>query len=196
MKITHAEYLKSFVDPSRIDLPPLPSFAFIGRSNVGKSSLINHLVGRKGLVKTSGTPGKTQMINFFLVNQAFYFVDLPGYGFATAPKAVKDGWTRMIWEFLETYPLSLIFQILDIRHLPSKEDQEFHHALVRAELPLALIGNKVDKLGKTGMESQAAVIKKALGFDRNLLLHSFLKKLGREEILAVIEPLLLPREDR
>ena len=188
MRIKQAEYVCSFPSLKSIKVEPLPAFAFIGRSNVGKSSLINHLVDRKRLVKTSGLPGKTQLINFFLINQSFYFVDLPGYGFATAPKAVKDSWMRMIWEFLQGYgDLSLVFQILDLRHLPSKEDFEFNQGLQQAGLPFALIGNKTDKLGKNQIQSQAAKIRKAIGAPEPLLLHSSLDKVGKPEILSEIQ---------
>lgn len=191
MEIHNAHYVRSFARVEDIDLDPLPAFAFIGRSNVGKSSLINHLTGRKKLVKTSGTPGKTQLINFFNVDDRLHLVDLPGYGFASVPKAVKEQWMVMIWEFLFQYqPLKLTFQILDLRHEPSKEDREFNLSLVEGGLPHRLIGNKADKLKKNQIQKQAAAIKKTLGASEPLLLHSALAKTGREPILSAIEALL------
>ncbi|MDT8445584.1 MAG: ribosome biogenesis GTP-binding protein YihA/YsxC [bacterium] len=191
MEIHNAEYVKSFTKVGSIDLPPLPAFAFIGRSNVGKSTLINHLTQRNKLVKTSGTPGKTQLINFFLIDQAYYLVDLPGYGFATAPKAVKEQWMLMIWDFLFQYePLKMIFQILDLRHDPSKEDREFNMSLVEGGLPYRLIGNKADKLNKSQVQQQASKLRKTLGASEPLILHSALKKMGRTELLEAIEALL------
>lgn len=191
MEIHNAEYTRSFTRVEDIDLDPLPAFAFIGRSNVGKSSLINHLTGRKKLVKTSGTPGKTQLINFFTIDDRFHLVDLPGYGFASVPRAVKEKWMVMIWEFLFQYePLKLTFQILDLRHPPSKDDREFNLSLVEGGLPHRLIGNKADKLKKNQIQRQAAVIKKTLGASQPLLLHSALGRTGREELLAVIAELL------
>ncbi|OGG95192.1 MAG: hypothetical protein A2508_07515 [Candidatus Lambdaproteobacteria bacterium RIFOXYD12_FULL_49_8] len=196
MRIDSAVYVKSFTSFKKWDLDPLPAFCFVGRSNVGKSSLINHLTGRKSLVKTSSTPGKTQLINLFLINEAFYFVDLPGYGFASVPLAVKQSWQKMIFGFLQDYPdLRLVFQILDLRHQPSKEDQEFHQAILEAEIPLALIGNKLDKLGQSARAKQAGAIKKALHFEADLLLHSALAKKGKEEILDLVSWCLEDRNE-
>lgn len=191
MEIHNAEYIRSFTQVEHIDVDPLPAFAFIGRSNVGKSSLINHLTRRKKLVKTSGTPGKTQLINFFNIDDKFHLVDLPGYGFASVPKAVKETWMVMIWEFLFQYqPLRMTYQILDLRHEPSKDDREFNLSLIEGGLPHRLIGNKADKLKKNQVQKQAAAIKRALGASEPLLLHSAPAKLGREQLLASIADLL------
>ena len=188
MIVKQAEYVCSFSSLKSIQVERLPTVAFIGRSNVGKSSLINHLVDRKRLVKTSGTPGKTQLINFFLINQSFYFVDLPGYGFANVPVAVKDSWTKMIWTFLQGYPdLALIFQILDIRHKPSSEDISFNQGLQKARLPYALIGNKIDKIPKNSVVKQAAMLKKEMKSTDSILMHSSLDKIGKNEILSAVQ---------
>lgn len=187
MKITSAVYLKSFMRQQDWDLPPLPEFAFIGRSNVGKSSLINHLVHRKNLVKTSATPGKTRMINVFLINEAFYLVDLPGYGFAVGPEAERDTWRAMIWGYLRQSPqLRLIFQLLDLRHEPSKEDQVFFQQLLEAHLPFQLVANKADKLGANARAQQLKAIQRKLGAPQKPLMHSTLANLGRHELLACL----------
>ncbi len=185
MKILTAEYVKSFVSYEGYDLPLLPQFAFIGRSNVGKSSLINHLLLRKKLVKTSSTPGKTQALNFFLINRSFYIVDLPGYGFAKAPQGEREKWKYMIDFYLRTSKeLKLIFLLLDLRHEPSKEDQAFHAYLCERNLPFVLVANKADKLNKSRRQKQVARLKKVLGAQQPILLHSTLAKLGREELWA------------
>jgi len=188
VQINEAEFVCSYSSLKSIHLEPRPTIAFIGRSNVGKSSLINHITRRKGLVKTSGTPGKTQLINFFLINKSFYLVDLPGYGFANVPIAVKQQWVKMIWQFLNGYTdFTLVMQILDLRHLPSKEDLEFNKGLQKSGIPFQLIGNKVDKLKKNEIKSQAAKVKKAMGSKEPLLIHSALDKFGKDEILAVMD---------
>lgn len=188
MQINEAEFVCSYASLKTIRLEPRPTIAFIGRSNVGKSSLINHISNRKGLVKTSGTPGKTQLINFFLINKSFYIVDLPGYGFANVPVAVKEQWLKMIWQFLQGYTdLVLIMQILDLRHLPSKEDLEFNRGLKQAGLPFRLIGNKVDKLKKNEIKPKTAKIVKSIQATEPLLIHSDLAKIGKAEILAAME---------
>ncbi|MEQ8152100.1 MAG: ribosome biogenesis GTP-binding protein YihA/YsxC, partial [Smithellaceae bacterium] len=123
MKITSAEFVKSAVWPTQYPPATMPEIAFVGRSNVGKSSLINTLVGRKNLAKTSNTPGRTQLINFFVVNEAVSFVDLPGYGFAKVSRALKRDWGEMIEAYLKNRPnLVMVILILDIRRDPSDDD--------------------------------------------------------------------------
>ncbi len=191
MKITSAEYVKSFPSINGFDLPELPAIAFIGRSNVGKSSLINHLLIRKKLVKTSSTPGKTQLLNFFLINKQFYFVDLPGYGFANVPIHVKTGWLAMIREFLYRYPqLKLVIQLLDLRHKPSNDDMEFNQLLIEFQRPSIVIANKSDKVKKSILRKSLFDIKNSLGLVDIPLLHSALKKTGRDAIWKEINEAL------
>ena len=179
MIVTSAEYLKSFPSINDFNLPELSAIAFIGRSNAGKSSLINHLLGRKKLVKTSSTPGKTQLINFFLINNAFYFVDLPGYGFAKVPAAVKTGWQAMIQDFLFQYPqLKLVVQLLDLRHTPTHEDREFNHLLSANQRPSLVIANKSDKVKKSGLKKSLTEMQSCLHLNEAPLLHSATKKTG------------------
>lgn len=183
MKVTSASYVTSFTDVRKIDLIPLPSYAFIGRSNVGKSSLINHLLNRKKLVKTSSTPGKTQLINYFLINETFYFVDLPGYGFANVPVQVKNQWSRMIQDFLVyNRDLRLIVQLLDIRHKPSKEDIAFLGMVKQFDLPSIVVANKVDKVKKSQLATLRKNIRQILTLEKLPLTHSATKRIGRDEI--------------
>lgn len=191
MKIKSAEYLKSFPDLKGIDQPDLPAIAFIGRSNVGKSSLINSLLNRKNLVKTSSNPGKTQLINFFLINQSFHFVDLPGYGFANVPVKIKKQWEEMIYNFLSGYtPLKLIVQLIDIRHKPTKHDIHLNHIIKGLDTDYLVIANKVDKLKKNEIPKAVKLIKQELQLEKELILHSAPKKVGKTEIWQMIDPYL------
>jgi len=125
MKVTSAEFVKSAFDRSHWTADGLPEIAFLGRSNVGKSSLINSLLNRKGLARTSNTPGRTQSINFFLINDSFYFVDLPGYGYARVSKSMRQDWGKMAEDYLaDRKGLVLCVQLVDARHTPTELDRE------------------------------------------------------------------------
>jgi len=140
------EFVGSFPDPGvRLD-PPLPEVAFVGRSNVGKSSLLNALVGRKGLARVSGTPGKTQLINVFRL-PSFHLVDLPGYGWAKASQSARRGFRTLLQGYLTTRPTLVgVVWLLDIRHEPSAEDREVHQLLIRTGRPVLPVLTKADKL--------------------------------------------------
>lgn len=145
--------------------PPatLAEYAFIGRSNVGKSSLINTLVGQRKLAKTSGTPGKTQLINHFLVEKEWYLVDLPGYGFAKVSKAQRSSWTKMIRDYLEQRQnLLCLFVLLDIRHEPQRIDLEFMQWVGQNGLPFAMVFTKADKLSATKIDQHMAAYKREM----------------------------------
>lgn len=143
--------------------PKLPEFAFIGRSNVGKSSLINHLTNRKKLAKTSSTPGKTQLINHFLINDQWYLVDLPGYGWAQTSKTNKAAWKKMINTYLEMRAsLACVFVLIDSRHEPQAIDLGFMEWLGKNEIPFCIVFTKVDKLGKNQVQSNVAAYKQTL----------------------------------
>jgi GTP-binding protein len=144
-----AQFVGSFPDPAvRVD-PPLPEIAFIGRSNVGKSSLINALVGQPGLARVSGSPGKTTLLNFYRLS-GFYLVDLPGYGFARASKTQRAGYRKLIIGYLlKRQSLRGVVWLLDIRHEPSKEDQEMHALLTESGRPVLVALTKADKLGRS-----------------------------------------------
>ena len=141
-----------------------PQIALAGRSNVGKSSLLNRMVGRKGLAKVSGTPGKTRSLNFFLVNGAFYLVDLPGYGYARVPKEVKDSWGKLIETYLRTAStLAGLVLLLDCRREPTPEDMQLLEWLAARELPALLALTKADKLTRNQLARQEAMMERELG---------------------------------
>jgi GTP-binding protein len=143
-----------------------PEIAFAGRSNVGKSSLINTLLNRRGLVRTSSTPGRTQMLNFFAVNEALHFVDLPGYGFARAPRAVRERWQPMIRGYLTGRAnLKAVIWLLDARREPSDEDLRFLDWLEEADRPTIPVVTKVDKLSRNELARQLAAIGRATGLE-------------------------------
>jgi GTP-binding protein len=163
MLIKSAEFITSASRPQQYPLGNLPEFAFAGRSNVGKSSLINTLVSRKKLVLTSSTPGKTRLINFFRVNDAFVFVDLPGYGYARVPEIERRKWRPMIEQYLSGREnLRAVVVILDIRRIPSGEDLQLLAWLDRHEINSVLVITKTDKLSKTAQAKQLQNIADAL----------------------------------
>ncbi len=191
MEIKNAAFVKSSTQESDCPEASLPEYAFIGRSNVGKSSLINMLTGRKKLAKTSSTPGKTQLINHFMINDSWYLVDLPGYGWARVSKKSKADWKKMIENYLKNRRnLVNVFVLIDLRHEPQKIDQEFIQWLGEEGIPFSIIFTKADKLGKTQIQSNQAAYKKSLERSWEELPQMFIssseQKLGREEILEFI----------
>mgnify|MGYP003615722811 CR=1 FL=1 len=181
MGINKTEFVKSAVAvrdyPEETDI----EFAFIGRSNVGKSSLINSLTNRRNLARTSKTPGRTQLINYFKVNDDFYFVDLPGYGFAKVPVAVKKNWGNLISDYLNSDRKKVVFLLLDIRRIPSAEDMEMLEWLEHYNIDYYIIFTKTDKFSNNQKFKQLKEIKKKLEFDNNdVFFYSALKDTGRE----------------
>ena len=149
MKITSAELVISAAAPKQFPPTKVPEVAFAGRSNVGKSTLINSLLNRKNLVKTSSTPGKTQLINFFRINQSFHCVDLPGYGFAKVPEPIRRSWRALIEAYLAgREPLRGVVLIIDIRHGPNAQDRQLLGWLVHHQLPVLVVASKADKLSR------------------------------------------------
>jgi GTP-binding protein len=194
MTIKEAEFIQSSTTVLRCPAPAFPEYAFIGRSNVGKSSLINMLVGRKGLAKTSSTPGKTQLINHFLINKKWYIADLPGYGFAKVSKTEKAKWDNMIREYLlRRENLVNVFVLVDTRLDPQKIDLEFVNWLGTKEVPFAIVFTKADKLTKSKALKQTGTFKKEMlktwAALPPLFITSSEKKAGREELLDFIETL-------
>lgn len=191
MEVKQAEFIKSAVKPR--DYPPaeLPEVAFVGRSNVGKSSLINVLANRKGLVRTSSTPGRTQLINFFNINGMLTLVDLPGYGYAKAPPDVRKQWRPMIETYLAGRGnLKAVVLILDIRRAPSDGDLEMLSWLETYDIPPIIVLTKCDKLSKNERARQTALIADAIGRETGgLLPFSALSKDGRDGIWREIERL-------
>jgi GTP-binding protein len=160
------EFAGSFPDPAQPLEPALPEIAFLGRSNVGKSSLLNALMGRRqGLARVSATPGKTTLLNVFRL-PTFYLIDLPGYGFALASKGARAGYQALIHGYLERRPrVAGIVWLLDIRHPPSAEDRDVHEILVRRGLPVLAVLTKADKLGREAQRKHQRTIAAALGFE-------------------------------
>jgi len=197
MHVKSAEFITSAVKPDQYPEALLPEIAFAGRSNVGKSSLINTLVNRKRLVKTSATPGRTQLINFFAVNAAFYLVDLPGYGYARVPAAIKKKWGPMIEEYLKNRAsLQAVTLIMDIRRTPGVEERNFIDWLHLYHIPVIPVLTKADKLSKNKRNKQVQLITAALEIDREALtLFSARTRLGKDQlwnrIAAVVAPAAL-----
>ncbi|AQS59972.1 ribosome biogenesis GTP-binding protein YihA/YsxC [Desulforamulus ferrireducens] len=190
MKIVSAEFVTSAVKPGGYPPGNLPEVAFVGRSNVGKSSLINKLVNRKGLARTSKTPGRTQLINFFKINDAFILVDLPGYGFARVPGEVKEKWGKMIEGYLKhREPLKGVALLLDCRHTPTAQDRQMYQWLLHYGVPAVVVATKIDKLSNNQWAKQQSVIKKALPLapEHKLIPFSAETGRGKEEVLAVLE---------
>jgi len=184
MMITSAEFVTSAVRPSQYPVSELPEFAFAGRSNVGKSSLINTLVSRHKLVQTSATPGKTRLVNFFCVNNTFMFVDLPGYGYARVSEEERRRWRPMVEQYLSGRDhLHAVVVILDIRRSPSAEDGQLLQWLERRDIPSVLVATKSDKLSKTAQRKQLTLIADALEVDpADIVLFSSKSRLGRDTL--------------
>ena len=171
----------------------LKEVAFAGRSNVGKSSLLNLLTGRKKLARVSGSPGKTSTINFYIINDEFRIVDLPGYGYAKVSKSVSAGWGDMMETYLENRPnLLKVIQLVDIRHAPSKQDVEMYNYLRHFGLDGIVVATKADKISRNQMAKQLKLIRQTLGLtsEDKVIPVSALKRTGHEELLDVIEELL------
>jgi GTP-binding protein len=166
----------------------LPVIAVAGRSNVGKSSLLNQLFRRKGLVKTSATPGKTQLLNFFTVDDTLAFVDLPGYGFAQVPVETRKQWGPMVHGYLEQREtVKLILFLFDIRRLPNQDDLQLLNWIVHTNKAVILVLTKVDKVNRGARQSQTQKILKGLGFERLHYVHfSVTENIGRRELIAMI----------
>jgi len=189
--IKTAEFVMSEDKLSKLPPPLLPEYAFIGRSNVGKSSLINMLTGHKGLAKTSQTPGKTQTFVHFLINKSWYLVDLPGYGFAKRSKALRDKWDReMRIYFRERPSLVQVFLLVDVRVPPQASDLDLANWLGANSIPFCLVFTKADKLNAGKVEAGVANFLKALGERWDYLPPSVVtsseKGIGKEDVLAHI----------
>ncbi|MCH5269146.1 MAG: YihA family ribosome biogenesis GTP-binding protein [Lachnospiraceae bacterium] len=177
----------------------LPEVAFAGKSNVGKSSLINALMNRKALARTSSQPGKTQTINFYNVNGAIYFVDLPGYGFAKVSEEVKAKWGKMIENYLhKSKQLKAVFLLIDIRHEPGNNDKVMYQWIVKQGYSPVIVATKLDKIKRSQIEKQLKLIRTALQTDKDTLIIPFSaeSKQGREEIYDIIEGFLTKEEKK
>ncbi|MBW2589564.1 MAG: YihA family ribosome biogenesis GTP-binding protein [Deltaproteobacteria bacterium] len=192
MIIKSAEFITSAVKPSQYPPAVLPEIAFAGRSNVGKSSLINTLVNRKRLVKTSSTPGRTQLINFFNINEKFSFVDIPGYGYAKVPAAVKKKWGPMIETYITTRKtLKGVVLIMDLRRIPGPEEMNMLDWLNHHGIPSVPVLTKSDKLSKTRQQKQLKEISNTLSADKNnLILFSAKSRQGKNEVWDAVKKLI------
>ena len=192
MIIKSAEFVISNTEISKCPAPTMPEYAFIGRSNVGKSSLINMLTNNKKLAKTSGRPGKTQLINHFEINESWYLVDLPGYGYAKTSKMNRFKWTKFIEEYLKNREnLMNTFVLIDSRLEPQKIDQEFMNWLGYNQIPFSMVFTKTDKLSSSALQKNMAKYKKEMLKTWEELPPVFItsseSKLGRENVLNYID---------
>jgi GTP-binding protein len=195
MKIATAEFVGSAISPAQYPRQPLPEIAFAGRSNVGKSSLINTLVHRKNLVKTSSTPGKTQVINFFVVNQRFLLVDLPGYGYAKVPRAIQASWRPMVETYLrQRATLRAVVHIVDLRHPPTPQDQQLRSWLLHHRLTVVTVATKADQVTRGQHIAHIQAIRQTLVLppEEPVLLFSAQNREGRFPLWRCLEALLTP----
>ena len=186
MKVNSAEFVKSAFEKAHWVIDGRPEIAFLGRSNVGKSSLINSLLLRKGLARTSNTPGRTQSINFFLINDSFYFADLPGYGYARVSKTMRADWGKMAEEYLsDREELALCIQLIDSRHAPTPLDIQLNEWLKHNQKPFIVVATKADKSSRTELAKSLKAAKATLT-DSRILTYSATKAHGRDEVWAEI----------
>lgn len=191
MRIQKAEFITSAVEPDQYPTDHLPYVALVGKSNVGKSSMINTITNNNKLAKTSSQPGKTQLVNFYKINDAFYLVDLPGYGFARVSKKEKIKWANMIETFLTTPNLLGIVQLVDIRHNPTSDDMTMINWIKHFNMPLIVLATKADKLGKTRIKPQINKIRKQLELSSDIPLIPFSSETGygKEDVLEALDQL-------
>jgi GTP-binding protein len=200
--VINAKYTASAVRPDQYPPGELPEVAFIGRSNVGKSSLINSLCRHGGLARISGTPGKTQTLNFYTVTlkleeterHDFFLVDLPGYGYARTGREARRQWSKFIDEFLANSPrLKLICQLIDIRHAPMDSDKQAYSRLAELNQPIQVVATKADKLNRMAIYKNGEIIRTGLGMPagQKVIAYSSPKGTGRDELLDVIRHILI-----
>lgn len=190
MKVHSAEIVISAVSPAQYPESNLPEIALGGRSNVGKSSFINTLINRKNLARTSSKPGKTQTLNFYLIEDALHFVDVPGYGYAKVSKTERAKWGKMIETYMtQREQLRAVVSLVDLRHAPSQEDIQMYQFLKYYDIPVIVVATKADKIPRAKWNKHESVIKKALNFDSSdtFILFSSVTKQGKEEAWKAIE---------
>ena len=192
MKITKSVFVKSVANAKNLIKDNVPQIAFVGRSNVGKSSLINMLVNNGKLARTSNTPGRTRLVNYFLINDNFYFVDLPGYGYAKASKTMVDSWQSLIEPYiLNNNSLKCVCVLLDSRHEANDYDKQMINFLVYYNIPFIIVATKCDKFSKSAVKPALTKLANSVGVGvANVYGTSSDKKTGKEELLARLEQFL------
>ena len=203
MRLRRSELSASAVKKAQYPTEPLPQIALLGRSNAAKSSLINVLIERKNLARTSSAPGKTRLINFYRIDALaedgapllWHFVDLPGYGYAKAAKKERAAWLGFIGEYLRSDAPRMCWQLVDIRHEPSREDIVMHEALLEQGWPVLLIANKIDKVSRNQRQKSLSLISRAMGVDsREIVCFSAVTREGKEELQGIIQSWVLARK--
>ncbi|BDG31167.1 ribosome biogenesis GTP-binding protein YihA/YsxC [Parageobacillus thermoglucosidasius] len=190
MNVTKAELVISAVKPEQYPDGLLPEFALAGRSNVGKSSFINKMINRKNLARTSSKPGKTQTLNFYLINESLYFVDVPGYGFAKVSKKEREAWGKMMETYFTTREqLRAVVLIVDLRHPPTKDDVMMYEFLKHYEIPTIIVATKADKVPKGKWQKHQKVVRETLNIadGDELIVFSAETGQGKEEAWAALE---------
>ncbi len=193
MIITQAEFLTSVMHLSQLPEPTMPEIALAGRSNVGKSSLINRMLNRKAIAKTSATPGKTQMLNYYTINSRLYFVDCPGYGYAKVSKTQRSHWGTVIETYLrEREALKLVLQLIDVRHPPTKDDIAMFDWLTHLNLPVVIVATKADKIPRSRWDRHLKVIREELDMPGTMPIVLFSSETGkgREELWEMITDII------
>jgi len=194
MKIKSAEFINSIYDLRTLPKTVLSEFVFVGRSNVGKSSLINKICNKKNLAKIGSVPGKTRQLNYFLINEDFYLVDLPGYGYAKVPEQIRAGWRKLVEEYIsERQNVNMVFVLIDARHEPTYLDELMVSWLEYYEIPYTIVLTKADKISKNKMEKQIYRAAKIVNNDelcKDFIPFSILTGEGKSEIIQLIEEAL------
>ncbi|MEY9975245.1 ribosome biogenesis GTP-binding protein YihA/YsxC [Lysinibacillus sp. RC79] len=190
MKVHNVEMVISAVRPDQYPEDGLPEFALAGRSNVGKSSFINRMIGRKALARISSKPGKTQTLNFYKIEEQLFFVDVPGYGYAKVSKTEREAWGKMIERYITgRNELKAVVQIVDLRHPPTADDRMMYDFLKHYNIPCIIIATKADKIPKGKWDKHKKVVKETLDMEKNdpLIVFSSEKGIGFEEAWRTIE---------
>ncbi len=190
MKVTSSEIVISAVKPDQYPIEPIPEFALAGRSNVGKSSFINKMLNRKGLARISSKPGKTQTLNFYIVNEVLHFVDVPGYGYAKVSKKEREAWGKMLETYLTTREqLKAVLLIVDLRHPPTADDIMMYDFLKHYEIPCIVIATKADKISKTKRAQHLKITKEKLELHPHDTIIQFSSETGegKDKAWATIE---------
>jgi GTP-binding protein len=189
MKVTQAEFIISAMGPDQFPQDALPEIALAGRSNVGKSSLINKLINRKNLARTSSVPGKTQTLNYYRINEQFYFVDFPGYGYAKVSKTMRERWGQIAEAYLrERESLRLVLQVIDLRHPPSAEDKAMNEWLLYYGIPRCVVATKADKIPRSRWDKHLKVIRQSFEMTTQdpLIMFSSETGAGKDEVWGII----------